>query len=193
MHVSLKRGRTRFNVLWEVGMRRCVTCGAKLSVNSFYKLTKPSGRVYRRRSCGKCTYQKEAERRKTPEGRRRQRDQRKTARENRVTCILRDSKNSDRKRKMQNDLTRAFIAEQIAQGCAYCGDQNAKMTLDRQDNTIGHLQTNVRSACCRCNSIRRSMPFPAWELLVPAIRRARESGLFGTWEGIWNHSPLSYR
>lgn len=55
------------------------------------------------------------------------------------------------------------------------------MTLDRIDNTIGHVQTNVVAACVRCNYMRRDMPYAAWTRLVPLIKQLREEGLFGAW------------
>jgi len=57
------------------------------------------------------------------------------------------------------------------------------MTLDRVDNTCGHIQSNVVSACVRCNYMRRDMPYAAWLKLLPMIKQAREEGLFGTWTG----------
>lgn len=42
---------------------------------------------------------------------------------------------------------------------------------------------NVNVSCIRCNLIRRDMPIQAWEKICPAIRKAREDNLFGTWTG----------
>jgi hypothetical protein len=55
------------------------------------------------------------------------------------------------------------------------------MTLDRKDNSIGHLLDNVVPCCIRCNYIRRDMPFEAWLIVATGIRKAKELGLFGTW------------
>jgi hypothetical protein len=55
------------------------------------------------------------------------------------------------------------------------------MTLDRIDNTIGHVKTNVKPACIRCNLLRRNMPYAAWLMLVPAVKKARKFGLFDGW------------
>lgn len=53
--------------------------------------------------------------------------------------------------------------------------------LDRIDNSKGHTKDNVRAACIRCNYMRGSMPFEAWEFLVPTIKEAVKRGLFGKW------------
>jgi 5-methylcytosine-specific restriction endonuclease McrA len=95
--------------------------------------------------------------------------------------ILKDSRSSDRKAGRSNDLTRAFVESCLVLGCAYCGATDLKMTLDRKDNTLGHLQSNVIPCCIRCNYIRRDMPYEAWLLLVPGLKQAQDTGLFGSW------------
>ena len=47
---------------------------------------------------------------------------------------------------------------------------------------MGHLQSNVHSACIRCNLARGDMPYAAWLLLVPAMKQAKELGLFKEWD-----------
>jgi hypothetical protein len=96
--------------------------------------------------------------------------------------ILTDTRKSDKKRGRDNDLTREFIDAAIADGCRYCGGTELRMTLDRRDNALGHTQANVIPACYRCNITRGSMPYEAWEVLIPAMRSAYEQGLFGDWQ-----------
>lgn len=67
--------------------------------------------------------------------------------------------------------------------CFYCGAIDIKMTLDRIDNSIGHTRVNVNPSCVRCNGVRGNMPYAAWMAIVPAIKKAREDGLFGSWVG----------
>jgi len=97
--------------------------------------------------------------------------------------ILKDARGSDRKKGRDNDLTKPFVEGCIAQGCSYCGETTLRMTLDRVDNTLGHLQSNVVPACIRCNYARGSMPYEAWLVVAPGMRKAREGGLFGCWTG----------
>lgn len=99
--------------------------------------------------------------------------------------ISKDSRRNDKKRGRQNDLTREFIREMISKPCQYCGDIQSRMTLDRIDNSIGHLQSNVVPCCVRCNYIRRDIPYEAWLIMVPVIKQARIAGLFGDWDGSW--------
>lgn len=99
----------------------------------------------------------------------------------RADVIWNDSRLSDKRFGRDNDLTKDGIRHLIAQGCVYCGETQLKMTLDRRDNGLGHIQTNVIPCCIRCNYVRRDMPYDAWMLLVPAMRQARERGMFGTW------------
>lgn len=85
----------------------------------------------------------------------------------------------------ENDLSHEFVLEQFEKSCTYCGatQDEIRLTLDRVDNSLGHLKTNVVPACRRCNFIRRDMPFEAWLVVAKGMRKAREKGLFGDWKG----------
>ncbi len=95
--------------------------------------------------------------------------------------VLEDSRKSDRKRGLSNNLDYDFLDERLKQPCQYCGGTYVRMTLDRIDNAIGHTKENVVPACYRCNLIRGSMPYEAWLNIVSAIRDTYEKGLFGDW------------
>ena len=110
--------------------------------------------------------------------RRSRRDQNETDR-----WICAESRSSDRKRGLSNDMTRVFIRDLIQHGCCYCGETQIRMTLDRIDNALGHTTANVVPACVRCNYARRDMPYDAWLIVAKGMRTAREAGLFGTWTG----------
>ena len=101
----------------------------------------------------------------------------------RSKMIVRDSRGTDRKRGLDNDLDTEFVDWLVADGCSYCGDTSIKMTVDRLDNTKGHLKTNVVAACIRCNYVRRDMPLAAWKRVAEAMRVARTLNLFGDWVG----------
>jgi hypothetical protein len=169
-------------------MRVCA-CGKKETTEEpFYKKTAV---------CRKCYDQKKKARRKDylaqPGVRARKRDYNNSRRadpDRRAEVIWMDSRRSDTVHGRANDLTKDGIRHLIAQGCIYCGETQLKMTLDRKDNGVGHLQTNVIPCCIRCNYVRRDMPYEAWILLVPAMRQARERGLFGTWTCAVHHRSL---
>jgi len=94
-----------------------------------------------------------------------------------------DSRKEDRKKGRDNDLTKDFIAAEIAKGCSYCGESEIRMTLDRIDNNKGHTMDNVVPACIRCNYTRKDMPYEAWLLVSKGMREAQEEGLFNEWTG----------
>jgi hypothetical protein len=100
---------------------------------------------------------------------------------NRAKYIVEDSRKSDRKRGLENDLSIKFVDELIANGCSYCGETTITMTVDRKNNSIGHTMDNVVACCIRCNLLRRDMPYEAWFLLVDKIREIRVAGVFGDW------------
>ncbi len=98
------------------------------------------------------------------------------------SIIVRSAKFSDKKYGREGfDLDKEFVSILIEGGCFYCGVKDIRMTVDRIDNNIGHSKDNVKPACIRCNNIRGSMPYEAWMMLVPSVRKTLESGLFGDW------------
>jgi len=106
--------------------------------------------------------------------------------------ILRDSRKADKLKNRECDLSIEFISGLISKPCMYCGDTQGQMTLDRINNDLGHLTSNVQPSCLRCNIIRGNMPYEAWEHIIPLIRSARELDLFGSWDGktSGNSSPV---
>jgi len=98
-------------------------------------------------------------------------------------AIAHDSRRSDKKSGRKNDLTLTFIRSMVSQACSYCGETEIRMTLDRVDNSIGHLMSNVVPACIRCNYARGNMPHIAWLFLIEGMKKAREAGAFGEWIG----------
>lgn len=152
-------------------MRICKCGTIETEENPFYKKSA---------ICRVCYYKKKnaphfRENIKAQEKRRRQ-DPNK-----RALYIVQDSRRYDKKHGMENNLTVEVVRDVISHGCHYCGEKNLKITLDRKDNSLGHITENVVPCCIRCNLLRRNMPYEAWAFLVPAIKEARELGLFGNW------------
>jgi len=153
-----------------------VRCGEPKLETAFGK----TGRGYLRRVCDTCRKRSE---RSSPKRRARinsyDREYRKS---HPHKAVLWDCRSSDRKKGLVgNDLDEKFILAALSNGCAYCGEQSLRMSLDRIDNTLPHTKSNVIPCCIRCNYLRGSMPYPAWTYLVPTIREAKNLGLFGDW------------
>lgn len=165
-------------------MRSCRKCRLEKPFEAF-GFVRPG--VWRA-TCGSCRRVEDA--RRNPERVRQERERTaaraKEARRaglNVARWVLEDSRKSDRKRGLANDLAREWVEPLLSQPCSYCGETTLRMTLDRIDNALGHLRSNVVPACIRCNYARRAMPHKAWLCLVPGLRAAREQGLFGDWTG----------
>lgn len=107
--------------------------------------------------------------------------QKRTDKEHIGRFILTDSRRSDKKKGLVNDLTRDVVDNLINNPCSYCGATDIRMTLDRVDNDLGHIESNVIPSCYRCNIVRGSMPYAAWCVVAPAMKLAYEKGLFGDW------------
>lgn len=64
------------------------------------------------------------------------------------------------------DLTVEDVRDTIASPCVYCGALGPSQ-LDRKDNELGYLKSNVVAACKRCNTVK-SMYLTYAEMLIVA-------------------------
>jgi hypothetical protein len=97
--------------------------------------------------------------------------------------LYQNIRGNDRRAGHACELTREDVRRLIKHPCHYCGALEERMSIDRKDSSIGHTHENSVPCCLRCNSIKRDMPYEAWLILVPAVRTAQLSGLFGNWVG----------
>ena len=165
---------------------KCSMCGKTEPEVGFYK-RKVGNKYYKRHACTDCIreYSKKYPRNVSGEAKQRRREalamQR---RQDLAKTIWKDTRIADKKKGRVNDLAVSDVKELLAGGvCAYCGESQVRLTLDRKDNDLGHCLGNVEVACLRCNGIRSNMPLKAWLYIAPRIREAREKGLFGDWNG----------
>lgn len=170
--------------------RVCSRCGDSKALSLF------RGDTPRQKRCT-CRYCYNARRRelraergtpkRTARERKRDNESRKRRRQDparRAFHICQDSRINDRKRGRANDLEIEFVEGLINQGCSYCGISRKDapyMTLDRMDNQLGHLKSNVVPSCLSCNLTRGTMPYEAWCLAAEGLRKARSLGLLDGW------------
>jgi hypothetical protein len=168
-------------------VRRCNSCGKRRR----HTVRTVQGKRYPRTNCTKCENRKRVENRKlrgsSDADRRAYRTRDRKMREWRASpanvafVILKDTKQSARRKGLKHRLTLQLIEDLVGSGCAYCGNKTIRMSIDRIDNSKGYLPSNVQAACVRCNYMRRDMPYKAWMHIVPRIRGAQRKGLFGEW------------
>lgn len=162
----------------------CKKCGAKLAADggNFYARLVEGVRYYRHlcRPCGN-RYDLDKRRGTTSFKAKRSRKNKRLREQGRY--IIYECRNSDKLAGRDCDLDSVFVREIIAQDCAYCGATKDQMHigLDRIDNTLGHLKTNVLPCCSRCNLTRKNMPYEAWLIVAVGMRTAFQRGLFGNW------------
>lgn len=183
-------------------VRICKTCNESKNINDFRmrKGSKFSGeKRWRSWKCKKCTYKDSIECYKRLYGKdpnqktRNQRYQVKIKKARRIDIrgpivareIVYNSRKNDKNNGLTNNMTTLFVEAFIEKPCCYCGENNIKMTLDRINNDLGHIESNVVASCIRCNNIRRDMPYNTWLYLVPKIKEAKELGLFNNWNAYW--------
>ena len=174
-------------------IRSCIKCFVDKPIDDFYR--KRKGEETRETICKSCVLVKTKERHNRLYGsdseyRRSYLDavneRTRLARQSpqsRAGFVIQDSRKSDRKQGREFDLDKDFVSSLISKPCHYCGDTSCLMTLDRIDNNIGHVRTNVVQACSRCNDTRGRMPYDAWLVVSEGMKKALELGLFGTWAG----------
>jgi hypothetical protein len=151
-------------------MKTCSRCRSQKPLEDFG--FRKAGATARRSICKKCVGEKLGEREKRHRAAGLKLDR----------WICKDAKLTDKRKGLENDIDREFVALMISRPCSYCGGSTIRMTLDRIDNARGHTKDNVVPACIRCNYIRRDMPYAAWLLFAPTLRIIREAGLFGDWD-----------
>lgn len=170
-------------------MKICALCNLEKDLDMFPVNYQKSGKKYIRNQCKSCFYAKVYNRMKsTPIGRAKlKRDLKYKKSKTRIPGdpknLLHDCKSSDKKKGLTCDLDLEFIVELISKGCSYCQEKEILMSLDRIDNSVGHIKSNVISCCVRCNYLRGNMPYDAWLVVVKGVKEARELGLFGNWIG----------
>ena len=145
-----------------VSMSRCISC-VKMMYPIYRKNLDP---IKNKANIKKCR-EREKEKRKS--------------RPRRSLDVLWDTIKYDRRKGFDNDLDNDFVLNEILKPCVYCGENIKSRSLDRVDNNIGHLKSNVVTACFMCNFIRRDMPIDAWLKIAPSVRDAKNLGLFGNW------------
>ena len=177
----------------------CPSCKQSLPLHAFGTRSN-RGRKYRRSSCKECEADAFRARYAASPDFRQERSRRNAdynvenkgalynrAKERRAAVdpliVLSDMRRSDRRRGWVCTLVLSDVQTILGSSCSYCGETGLRMTADRVDNSIGHTPQNVVPACIRCNYARRDMPYEAWLLIAPAMKVARDSGLFGDWTG----------
>lgn len=155
--------------------KTCLACGENKSIGKFGKV----GKTGRRGTCQACYARRDYE----LNSERILKYQKQRRKDMPARSILVDSRRSDKKNGLFNDLTLSFIECLISGGCCYCSDSSIRMTLDRIDNQVGHIESNVVPACIRCNYTRKDMPYEAWLIIAVAMKEARSRDLFGSWTG----------
>ncbi len=163
-------------IIGSMEKRTCRACKQTKPLTSFAKASKDPR--YRRWKCNACRGKEDYER----HGSKRRKYSREYRKRSPARAIVIDTRRSDKRRGLENDLDLSFVEVALVQECFYCGE-TTHITLDRIDNRQGHLKANVLSACIRCNYTRKDMPYEAWLVVAKGMREAREDGLFGSWTG----------
>lgn len=170
-------------------MKICNKCFWEKPVDSF-ELQMKNGVAYHRNTCKQCRNVAVYARKKETGAYDRKKVKQRLKRHDpsfRASFVISDAKRADRKQGLITDLSLDGVQELIEKGCHYCGEGEARIGIDRMDHTQGHTMQNINPCCTRCNFIRRTMPYAAWMLLVPAIREARETGLLDGWQAGFRH------
>ena len=159
----------------------CTACGEPKPIAE-YQTRVVAGRQYPRTRCSPCENRLRAERR-TPEAAARQEKARQRRKKfqrandiNRASWLLRDCLRTDSRKGYANDLDLEFVEAMIAGFCVYCGRgaPEVRMTLDRIDNTLGHMRDNVNVACEPCNLNRGAASYEDW---IAFVQMAGPEGL----------------
>ena len=87
-------------------------------------------------------------------------------------------KSFDKKRGINSDIDYEFVLNAIDSPCFYCGLKDKQnVGLDRIENSIGHMKSNVVPCCSLCNMTRgdRFTHEDFKEFIAPSIAKFREA------------------
>jgi len=185
--LSREKAKTRGDSTY--GAHRCGECGKGEPEVQFYR-RKSGGKYYRHFLCTGCKreYNKKYPQKITEEVKERQKALRKhnrSKKDNAARYMTQNAKFSDRRKGIKSNLTKEYVQILLdeAKGCVYCGDSESKLSLDRIDCSEGHIVGNVAICCVRCNNFRGDMPYAAWIVIAPVMKKLRESGMLDGWKG----------
>jgi hypothetical protein len=171
------------------GTYKCNGCHKSEPEVRFHR-RKVGDRYYRYFLCTKCKaeYSKKYPAKLTEEIKQRNREMarhNRSKRENMAKYMTKNAIANDKAMGRVSDITIQFVEQLVndAGGCTYCGDTEARLSLDRIDCSIGHNQNNVIASCVRCNHFRGNMPFEAWKEVAIVIKSLRERGILDDWRG----------
>jgi hypothetical protein len=162
----------------------CRKCGAELAADgsNFYARLIEGVRYYRH-LCRPCGNRYDLDHRRGTASLKAKRTRKRKKLRDQGRLVIYDCRASDKLAGQVCDLDQAFVKDLIVRDCTYCGAtrEQIRIGLDRIDNTLGHLKTNVVPCCSRCNVVRKNMPHEAWLVVAPGMRAAFQQGLFGNW------------
>ena len=81
-----------------------------------------------------------------------------------ISKMITAYRHKDKKKGFESELDIDYVLNFIEQPCIYCGDTDF-IGLDRIDNNIGHIKSNIVPCCYTCN-ITRNNNFTYNEMLV---------------------------
>ncbi len=166
-------------------MKQCKKCCKEKEDDLFYNKSSLSEAVKRKDStCKSCRADIQRERRKSNpqiyiKDNQRNRDSRASGL-HRCKWMLQDIRKRDKEKGLKCDVDREYVESMLESSCLYCGSDRF-IGLDRVDNSLGHTRDNTVASCRPCNILRRDVPFAAWLVIVPAVRKAKEAGLLDEW------------
>ena len=66
-------------------------------------------------------------------------------------------RNGAKNRGLLFNISRDEFIRLVKKRCDYCNDENTQMGLDRVDNSVGYLLSNVVPCCEKCNRMKLTM------------------------------------
>jgi hypothetical protein len=89
------------------------------------------------------------------------------------------AKTQAKKRKLSFELTQNVYGSIIAKPCHYCEADLSKsmgICLDRLNDELGYLESNVVPCCGSCNKGRNSLFTPQeWKVMITALKEWRKT------------------
>jgi len=151
-HLSREELINRF----ENGEQYCLCCNLWKPLDEFGKMSsRRSGRHSKCKDCVRSQSRKSYHNRLESQHLRDKK--RNKAKKQTLSGRFKKTREGAKIRNLEFSLTRKQFVEIVSGPCFYCGENEKKRGIDRQNNSVGYISSNCVSCCWKCNRMKNCL------------------------------------
>lgn len=95
----------------------------------------------------------------------------------RANALMSTYRRTDAKKGLAFNIDKITMLRRLDSECVYCGDSYMpNLGLDRVDNSIGHVHSNIVTCCYECNTARSNLfTFDEMKIIGQAIKKIKST------------------